>query len=208
MRAIVITGGAAPAFEHAKPWIREAEIVIAADSGVETAIRYGVQPGLVVGDFDSISDEGVLERIPGSAVKRFPVAKDYTDTELALQAAWEQGADDVVLIGGGGGRLDHLLAIVALFERDRHPSTWVSHESVVTVVRSESVFLGSAGDRISFVPLGCEPCVMRSEGLRWPLDGLTWSRGDIGISNEFAGEEVRVRMLSGRLLMIRGVGKV
>jgi len=44
---------------------------------------------------------------------------------------------------------------------------------------------------------------MRSTGLKWPLDGLTWRNGSVGISNVACEEEVTVEMLSGRLIMVR-----
>ena len=61
---------------------------------------------------------------------------------------------------------------------------------------------GSPGELVSLFPLGTQPCRMRSRGLKWALDGLSWDRGDAGISNEFANEEVEVEMITGRLLMV------
>ncbi len=205
VKAVIITGGAAPAPDAAVRWLEGASLVIAADSGAETARAYGVEPHLVVGDFDSLP-ETTLAQYPPDRIRRYPAAKDHTDTEIALRIAREEGADDLVLVGGGGGRLDHLIAIVALFERRDPPSVWVSQHAVAFAVVHETVQRGRPGELISFLPLGCVPCRMSSSGLRWPLDGLVWGRGDVGISNEFVDSEVRVSMRSGRLLGIRGVG--
>ena len=205
MRATVITGGDAPAPDIAASWINGAALVIAADSGAETARVYGVEPDLLVGDFDSLP-EAVAADYASNRIRRYPPAKDHTDTEIALRIAREEGCDEVVLIGGGGGRLDHLLAIVALFERPDPPVAWISANAVVSAVDHETVQHGRVGELISFLPLGCAPCRMTSSGLRWPLDDLEWVRGDVGISNEFVDREVRVSMRSGRLLVIRGVG--
>lgn len=203
MRALVITGGAAPTAAAAQPWLRDRQLVIAADSGLETAHAYGVRPSIVVGDFDSLSDGSLLGEYADDAVRRFGSAKDDTDTEIALSVAFDEGARDVVLLGGGGGRLDHLLAIVWIFARERYPSVWVSDESEVRAVDGELVVTGRPGDVVSFFPLGGARCRMESEGLRWPLDDLRWELGDAGVSNEFVGTEVRVRMKEGRLLMVR-----
>jgi thiamine pyrophosphokinase len=202
---VVITGGGAPPGDAVKRWLDEATIIVAADSGVETAARYGVRASLVVGDFDSLTEQELLGQYDVGQIRRFPAAKDHTDTELALNLAWEEGADEVVLIGGGGGRLDHLLAIVSLFERPRHPSVWVSDGSEVRAVDDELLARGVPGERISFFPLGSGPCTMESHGLRWPLDSMRWERGDVGVSNEFADSEVCVKMKQGRLLMIRPI---
>ena len=203
MRALVITGGAAPSAAAAQPWLQDRQLIVAADSGLETARAYGVRATIVVGDFDSLADESLLDGYSEEAVRRFGSAKDDTDTEIALSVAFEEGAGDVALIGGGGGRLDHLLAIASIFARERHPSVWVTADSEVRAVVDELVVTGRPGDLISFFPLGPGVCRMESAGLRWALGGLRWGPGDVGVSNEFVSSEVRVRMKEGRLLMVR-----
>lgn len=201
VKAVVITGGESPDTHAARRWLDGAQLIVAADSGLETAHRYGVRAHVVVGDFDSLSDETLLAEYGEEEVRRFASAKDDTDTEIGLRVAWESGADEVVLIGGGGGRLDHLLAIVTLFEREPRPSVWITANEVVRPIDDSIVERGSPGTLVSFFPLGCEQCRMESSGLKWPLDELAWSRGDAGVSNEFTGHEVRVTMIEGRLLM-------
>ena len=203
VRGVIITGGAAPPAAVVATWLADAALVVAADSGLHTAVGYGIRPELVVGDFDSIVDDALLNGYADRQIRRFPRAKDHTDTEIALRVAREEGCDDLVLIGGGGGRADHFLALVTLFERPDPPRAWVSDTAVVSAIVDSTTEYGSIGERISFAPLGCVPCRMTTRGLRWPLDGLTWGRGDIGISNEFAEREIHVAMRSGQLLMVR-----
>lgn len=203
MKALVITGGEAPDRTMLDPYLEEVSYVVAADSGLESARSLGLRPDRIVGDFDSLCDAAVLDEYDRSVVEPFPAAKDDTDTEIALQAAWEAGAGQIVLAGGGGGRMDHLLALVALFDRERYPGVWITASEIVQPVDDELVVSGTPGDLVSFFALGPGVCRMRSRGLRWPLDSLRWTRGDAGVSNEFVEREVRVEMLSGRLLMVR-----
>ena len=51
---------------------------------------------------------------PGTTVDRHPAEKDATDLELAFDAAIARGARRVVLVDGGGDRLDHLLGNLLL----------------------------------------------------------------------------------------------
>jgi len=177
VNALVITGGAYPELEAIRHLVDEAGIVVAADSGLETAFSYGIRPSIVVGDFDSLSDPSLLHEFDDAAVRRFSAAKDLTDTELALRIAREEGAEAV-------------------------------HTSVVRAFDTELVERGTIGETISFFPLGCVPCRMSSTGLKWPLDSLTWNRGDFGLSNEFSDHEARVRVHAGRLLVIRSAGSL
>ncbi len=46
------------------------------------------------------------------------MAKDESDTELAIRAALARGADALTIVGGLGGRPDHLIANVGLLALD------------------------------------------------------------------------------------------
>lgn len=203
MRGLVITGGAGPGSDTLRSWGRSAGRIVAADSGLERALAAGVEPDLVVGDMDSLRDHGLLARIPSERVRAFERDKDDTDTELALEILFDEGYDDVVLAGGGGGRLDHLVGILALFDRDRHPSVWLTGTDEVVAVDDVLERTGLIGQTVSFFPAGRDACRMHSVGLKWPLDGLEWRRGNVGISNEVVSDPLRVEMESGRLIMVR-----
>lgn len=81
------------------------DLVIAADGGYTPLKAMGVAPHLLLGDFDSIgtmpSDVPVLQ---------FPAEKDDTDMGIAIQTAFDRGYRSFRLYGGGGGRIDHLVA--------------------------------------------------------------------------------------------------
>ena len=163
----------------------------------------GVEPDFVVGDMDSLHDKEVLERFPTDRVKTFSQDKDDTDTEIALKMLFSENYDEVILAGGGGGRMDHLIGILSLFDRTPHPSVWLTSGNEITAVDSLIARTDLQGCRVSFFPVGNESCHMRSEGLKWPLDGLVWQHGDVGISNQVVSSTLRVEVLSGRLIMVR-----
>ena len=47
--------------------------------------------------------------------------------------------------------------------------------------------------------------VLTLSGLKWPLDGLVWKRGNAGVSNLGSSDRVTIKMLSGRLIMVRSL---
>lgn len=200
---LLFTGGEGPERAALEAVIDRNPFVVAADSGIDLARRIGVGPNLLVGDMDSISDRNILGEYPERSVMIFPEEKDETDTEIGLRLLFEHGCEEVVIAGGGGGRLDHLVGMLALFERVPAPSAWYTRSEEIVLITGSVRVHGTPGERVSFFPVGNETVTMSSSGLRWPLDTLVWRHGDAGISNIAFEGSFYVRMRSGRLLMIR-----
>lgn len=208
MEALLVTGGDAPPRSRLASRFSSFCLVCAADSGLETLAAWGLEPDLIVGDMDSLSDPALIERFPRAEVLRAKRDKDETDTELGLIALSSRGADRIVLAGGGGGRLDHLLAIRCIFERAawgaRRPAEWhTAGEAVYLVGEGRSIELEvEAGTTVSVFPLAEGAKGMSSEGLVWPLSGLSWGPGDCGVSNVAQKGTFSVRAGSGELLVV------
>jgi thiamine pyrophosphokinase len=137
---VIFTGGTYPEPSvTTKYWQSHIpEYVIAADSGLDTircyadfyAGRIDFNPQKILGDFDSISDKDILTNYSAGIIERFPFDKDWTDTELAFDRAYiiaeNQGVIPfITLVGGDGGRLDHLLAIYDTFSTVHHAQVWL-----------------------------------------------------------------------------------
>jgi thiamine pyrophosphokinase len=201
-RGLLFIGGEGPSADTLRACARDADMMVAADSGLDHALAAGITPDLVVGDMDSLSDPSLLRGFPPQAVLAFPRDKDETDTEIGLRILRERGCGAVTIAGGGGGRIDHLLGIALLFERDPAPVRWLTDKEDIRLVEGEAVFDGWDGATVSVFPLGGRAADMHSEGLQWPLDGLVFPRGFGGISNRATGGRVRITVGTGRLLVI------
>jgi len=184
-------------------------LTVAADSGLLVAEAAGVRPDWVVGDMDSVGDEGRLLAYPKERVVRHPADKDHTDTELALELLWGKGCERVWIVGGGGGRIAHVFAIRDLFERERFPCRWITSGGDVHCVDREGVHAPSgltaaseAGDTVSVFPLGGGPWKAESLGLKWPLDKVRWERGLYGLSNIATGNETGIQAIQGRFMIV------
>jgi len=207
MRALIVTGGESPPREYIRMLSKSANLVIAADSGLEVCAGANIEPDLVVGDFDSVRRE-FLSAVTHKKIIAYPEDKDYTDTELAVSAARERGADYIAVAGGGAGRLDHLLALRALFNRTPHIDEWhTARESVVYLAGSGfAEFTIEENSLVSVFPVANGASGMRSEGLKWPLDGLVWSRGEYGVSNRSVGDRVKIASGEEALLLVLPLG--
>jgi thiamine pyrophosphokinase len=205
MTGLLVTGGEGPRRAALEPFLRDVELVVAADSGFETALALGLTVDLVVGDMDSIRDPRLLAGLPAGRVERYPTGKDETDTEIAFRRLRERGCDRVLIAGGGGGALDHFLGVLMLFERDLPPALWVTRDALVLLLTGSCAAEARPGETVSFFPLGTLARVSRSSGLRWPLDGLCLRRGGASLRNEATSGTLRLDVSEGRLLMVRDI---
>ena len=204
-RGVLFIGGEGPPEGVIGRLVADSDMVVAADSGYDLARSAGVEPDLLVGDMDSIADfAGAMRRLQGR-VERYERQKDETDTEIGLRILHERGFRDITLVGGGGGRMDHLLGIVVLFEREIRPKRWITRGESVVHIEREEIFDNMKGVLCSFFPVGPGMATMRTTGLRWPLDGLSWKHGDAGVSNYGLEDRVTVTMLSGQLIMVQSL---
>ena len=208
MLGIVFTGGNGPPPQTIRRLIGGKDaLLVAADSGLVLAEEAGFRPGWITGDMDSLDDDSRLSGYPPHCVMRHGTDKDFTDTELALSLVTEKGGDEIWIIGGGGGRIDHLFGIRSLFERDVFPCRWVTDAADIRCIDSgaaqrELSLRPEVGALVSVFPLGSGPWKAHSEGLKWPLDGLSWNRGFFGLSNEVAQGPFSIRAEAGRFMVI------
>ncbi len=208
MTGVLFIGSKGPATEIYNEYVRDVNFVIAADSGLELAVRIGIVPDLVVGDMDSIANRSLLGNFDREKIRIFPTDKDETDTEIGLRIFQEMGYNDIIIVGGGKGRLDHLLGIVALFERPFAPSMWITDGEVVFLITDTFHVRGWKGATISLFPIGKEVGGMESLGLKWTINGLSWKRGYYGISNIVTNNELYISVKKGKLLLVKNLAGV
>jgi thiamine pyrophosphokinase len=201
--ALVITGGEAPLPAAVAPFLRDYDFLIAADSGLDRVLEYGLTPDLIMGDMDSLQNFSFLDNFDKNKVRRYPPEKDYTDTELALREIVHY--DKKILIGGGEGRLDHTLALLALFKTNYSPDLWITAREMIFPVHGTLTIEGDKGQLISFYPLGKDDIFFESEGLQWPLNCVNWESGEMSLSNRFTGNSVKLIQIKGDLLVIQSL---
>lgn len=219
MRVLVVAAGDPPAradLDRAWPgWDDALDAVIAADGGAIAAERLGFRPDLVVGDLDSLAASDVERlRAAGIPVEVAPVAKDESDTELAILAAVSRGATVVTIVGAFGGRLDHLLANVGLLALPALAgieAAILDGRTRVTLLRGPASrgLDGRVGDHVTLQPFGSGVEGVRTDGLAWALDGDALPAGPArGLSNVRTAGRARVEVRAGDLLVIETIAAV
>ncbi len=206
-RVLVFAGGERCTAAQVADLPRDA-LVIAADSGAEHAVALGWPVHLLVGDLDSIPSVlvGQLEA-SGTVVERHPEAKDRTDLALAIDAAVGQGAAMITVVGGHGGRLDHLVANVALLASPAYAAVQLDARlgpARLTVVRGHRELMGRPGDLVSLLALGGPALGVTTAGLLFPLQDATLGFGEsMGVSNELTAAVAEVDVREGVVVALQ-----
>ena len=185
------------------------DMVIAADGGANICLQLGIIPDILIGDMDSVEPKLIKElQDKGTQLIVYPRDKDQIDLELALSYALEQGAQDVLLFGLLGGRLDLSLANLMLLAKDDWkdmslvvadgPDTaYIMHGPDITKIQ------GDPGDIVSLIPLTEKVTGVSSSGLRWPLKDADLELGStLSISNELSKMAANVKIGIGKLVLV------
>lgn len=185
--------------------------LIAADKGLEFFITAGIRPDLVIGDFDSLSLEGKLymERLPKASIYRLKPEKDDSDTQSAVNLAISQGAKDILILGGTGTRLDHVIANLGLLLSAREQGVDIRLADVnnfITLVDNGTVLQRDHqyGKYVSFFSIGGDVTGLTLEGFKYPLHEhhLRFAESGLTVSNEIQDPEARITFDQGNLLML------
>ncbi len=181
------------------------DLIIAADSGYENAKRLGVSPAVALGDFDSYDEDLIpseVKKIP------FPPKKDFTDSQLAVEYAIEQGCTRIYLIGGMSGRLDHTLSNLAILENlweRRIRSVMTDGFNRVRFLKNDSEILPRSPHFRYFGLLAADERLrgVEIDGCKYPLKRATLSRkNQFAVSNEIEGNCAFISVRRGGLWIV------
>lgn len=213
------------------------DMTICCDGGLDRAIDLGVKPDILLGDFDSAEHFAVPDDftpasadsdgtgsessdISGQAPEEdsspedyeaelvvLPHEKDVTDTEAAVDLAYDRGARVITIIGGLGGRLDHTLANLGLLAKylGKADIFIIDGDNFVRMLAPGKHMIVSAGyEYLGLVPFGGPVTGLTIKNVKYPLkscdiDGTT----SLTVSNEITEEPAVIEFDSGRLLVIQ-----
>ena len=220
MDALILADGDAPdraELDRAWPgWDSGIGLVVAADGGARHAGRLAVGIDAWVGDGDSIGAAELAElEASGVPIHRSSPNKDESDTELAVRAALDRGAGDVLIVGGlGGERIDHALANIGLLAMDElrgRAAVMLDASSRISLVRAPGPdgaavhrgLPGRVGDLVSLLPVGDGVVGVTTDGFRYPLADEPLPAGPArGLSNVRTSPDASITVRAGLLLLV------
>ncbi len=210
MRALIFINGNLREPELVRALVHADDRLIGADGGTRHILALRLMPDLVVGDLDSIEPAALAQLTDaGVAIERHPVHKDQTDLELAIECALRDGAEEIILVGATGGRLDQTLANVLILAQRAWPVPVrvVDGRQQATLLRgpTTATLHATPGATVSVLPLSAEVTGICYAGLAYPLENATLALGSTrGISNVAQSDEVTITIATGLLLVVVG----
>ena len=180
--------------------IPENALTIAADGGLRHTQALGLNPDVILGDFDSLGYVPEDSRV-------FPVEKDDTDAMLAVRLGLQQGCGWFELYGAlDGPRLDHTVAnfqTLAYLATHGARGAHIGRDYIATVLKTEAIsFPAEAEGILSLFCLGASARVT-IEGLHYPLENGTLTPDfPLGVSNHFEGRAAKITVHEGLVLAL------
>lgn len=210
---LIITGGTLTR-EFLEEYVREHVVskVICVDGGLHVADAAGISIDYLVGDFDT-ADVSLVDRYrreiaegkQKTVLKEYNPVKDATDTQIAVSLAIEEGAEEIVLLGATGSRLDHSLANIHLLLKplscgvkayilDKNNKIYLIDRELE--LKKNKLY----GPYLSLLPFGGDVKAVTLKGFKYNVVKRDYLRGDsLGVSNELLEETGRITLEEGVL---------
>lgn len=200
MKTLILCNGQPPAaelFDACREW---ADYFIAADGGGNLAHGFESLPDIVIGDLDSFDQPET-----DSYEIVFDPDQETNDLEKALKRALNEGAEEVVVLGATGKRLDQTLKNLSVLKQfnNRFKSLIYRDNFGDTLLLpnnyEEKLQIGT---QVSLFPLSGKVTGIHTEGLKYSLTDEKLMNGvRDGSSNEVVNSPVRITHKKGDLLM-------
>lgn len=209
-KTVIFANGICGFPEKNKQYISAGDKIICADGGALYALQMGLVPDILVGDFDSLPPQVLLDmRNKNVIIEQYPVKKNKTDLELALEAAARFDTEEVLVLTALGGRMDQYIANILLLTR----SDWNikrmriadgDQQGWILSGPDELALTGQKGDTLSVVPLSGQIEGLYLTGVEWPLEKAAIARGStLTLSNTFQESKVTIKIKAGVCLIVQ-----
>jgi len=202
-RCVVVSGAAIGDYARPRRLLRGDDFFVFCDSGLAHMVPLGVQPNLIVGDFDSHANP----LLPVETIV-LPCEKDDTDTMFAVKEAVRRGFEDFLLLGAVGQRLDHSLgnisALLLLDTLGLHGRI-VDDYSEMEIVSRETALVDSGFSYFSLLSVAGPAEGVDVKHAKYPLSGALVTCDDpYCVSNQpLPGETAEITIAHGRVLLIK-----
>lgn len=200
---LLVAGGRQPAEE----WLGEMahnKTLWAIDRGLDSYKKINLLPHQLIGDGDSAQQASWIwaaeHNVP---IANFPVKKDFTDTQLALDMLKDEDAF-IILTGALGGRFDHAFSTIFSFAHSGLKGCIADEQEAIFFLRGDDSctlkFKHKNPKAISLLPMTEVVKNVSIDGVYWPLEQTDlYQNYPYAISNETISDSIHISTLQGIL---------
>ena len=206
-RCVIVSAGEIHDYERARSFLREGDFFVFCDGGLAHADGLGVNPDLIVGDFDSCDAELLTKWEGQCETLRLPREKDDTDTLYAAKLALERGYEDFLFLGAMGARFDHALANVSVLlylDGLGKKAVLADDYSTMQIAGAKPFYIKDDCSYFSVLTVAGDVSGVTIKNAKYPLENANLSADfQLGISNEvLPGKTAEVSVAQGRVLIV------
>lgn len=202
-RCVIIGGADIRDYKGLRGYLRPDDFIVCCDSGLKHLEGLGVEPHLIIGDFDSHDDP----KLPIETIV-LPCEKDDTDTMAAVRETVSRGFDDFLLLGVFGNRMDHTLAnvyILLWLDNRGKNALAVDDQSEFSIISRTPAYIPDRYPYFSLVAINGNAEGITIRDAKYTLENaVLTSEYQCAVSNEpLPGRTAEVTVKKGVLLLIK-----
>jgi thiamine pyrophosphokinase len=208
MNAVILGNGSYTDFEFYQNYLKlnPADIIICADGGIKAALKIGLLPDVLLGDFDSVTKEEIANLKDKIKIIPFEKRKDYTDVYLCMKYAIENNYKQITLFGVLGTRADHSLVNIYLLKYaiDSGVNAKIINECNEVFLMNDYVQLdGVRNKTISVLPYTDKIEGIYLKGMSYPLINAAMTKENpYGVSNYAVEDRVEISIGAGTAIIV------
>lgn len=206
-KAIIFCNGNLPQAKKILNYISKTDFIVCANGGIKHALKLGLVPNVIIGDHDSLPPF-LKEKLKKHSLEwiKYPLEKDQTDSELAIEYAIKKGFKKILAFGAFGTRIDHSIANLLFLASPNYKAvdiTIIEGNQEIFLVKNRRIVEGKKGDFLSLIPLQGNCLGVTSKGLKWQLkNSVLYFSSTLGISNVLTHSQTEIKIKKGVLLAI------
>ena len=207
MKGILVGSGNYFSKERFFDEIKDSDILIAIDGGMEWFSKLNINPNILIGDLDSISKKTLeeLRSDKGLIIKKHPKEKDSTDMELGIDYLISNNCKEIIIFGGTGTRLDHTLANIFLLDKLNKKNIKgkiIDKNNTILIIDNNYEMKKELGKYISIIPITELGSTISLEGFKYDLNNYSLKFGStMGVSNEIVDEKAYINVVKGTVVL-------
>lgn len=203
-RCVIIGGADIRKYEVIRTYLCPDDFIVCCDSGLKHLEGLGVEPNLIIGDFDSHEKPA----LPVETIV-LPCEKYDTDTMAAVREMISRGFDDFLLLGIFGNRMDHTLAnvyILLWLDNRGKKALAVDDFSEFSIISLSPAYITDSYPYFSLLAIdgNAEGIVIKNAKYTVLENGELISDYQCAVSNEpLPGQTAEITVEKGVLLLIK-----